>query len=99
MSVSCLWPAARDKIGRARIAGPPHLCVKIPIDIQLDDKGYLDRRCPGDSCESEFKVFFDDWTDKVLDERVYCPICRHEAEATECRLMELVADPAANQSS
>lgn len=57
--------------------------VRVPIDIPLDDDGYMDRRCPSEACEADFKVPFDDWGDHVADERVYCPICRHEAEATE----------------
>jgi len=57
--------------------------VKVPIQIPLDEKGYMDRQCPLGECQSEFKVLFEDWRDKVRDEVVYCPICRLEAESTE----------------
>ena len=57
--------------------------VNIPIEIPLDEDGYMDRQCPANACQSDFKVLFDDWRAKVSDDRVYCPICRHEAEASE----------------
>jgi hypothetical protein len=57
--------------------------VKVPIQIPLDEKGYMDRQCPSGECEAEFKVLFEDWRDKVRDEVVYCPICRFEAQSTE----------------
>jgi hypothetical protein len=57
--------------------------VRIPVQIPLDEKGYMDRLCPSEECQSEFKVLFDDWRDKVSDEVVYCPICRFEASSTE----------------
>ena len=57
--------------------------VKVPIQIPLDEKGYMDRQCSSDECQSEFKVLFEDWRDKVRDEVVFCPICRFEAKSTE----------------
>lgn len=57
--------------------------VRVPIQIPLDEKGHMDRRCPCDECGSEFKVLFEDWREKVRDEVVYCPICRFEAASTE----------------
>ncbi len=57
--------------------------VKIQINLELDDKGYLDRRCPCEQCNANFKVVFDDWRDIVRDEVVYCPRCRHDAESSE----------------
>jgi len=57
--------------------------VKVPIQIPLDDKGCMDRRCPSDECRAEFKVLYEDWRGKVRDEVVYCPICRFEAQSTE----------------
>lgn len=57
--------------------------VKVPVQIPLDEKGYIDRQCPSDECEAEFKVLFEDWRDKVRDEVVYCPICRFESQSTE----------------
>ena len=57
--------------------------ISIPIQIPLDEDGYFDRKCPSANCQSAFKVFFEDWRDKVSDARVFCPICREEAAATE----------------
>src|ERR671912_643284 len=37
-----------------------------------------------------FKVLFDDWRDKVRDEQVFCPFCRHNEEATEWNTPEQV---------
>lgn len=55
----------------------------ISISVPLDEKGYYDRECPGPECGAQFKVLFEDWKDKVRDEQVFCPFCRHEAKATE----------------
>lgn len=60
-----------------------HGGTTIPIQMPLDDGGYFDRRCPSAVCESDFKVLFEDWKDKVSEIRVFCPICREEAKATE----------------
>ncbi|MBA7535445.1 hypothetical protein ES705_27701 [subsurface metagenome] len=57
--------------------------VKISIDRELDDNGYLDRLCPSGECGTHFKVMFEDWRDIVRDEIVYCPLCRHDAESSE----------------
>ncbi len=57
--------------------------VPVPIKIPLDDDGQLDRLCPSEECQAEFKVLFDDWEHKVRDEGAYCPLCRHEAKASE----------------
>lgn len=57
--------------------------VRIPIDLPLDEKGYLDRRCPHRECRADFKVLFDDWRDKVPDDFAFCPKCGERAEPTE----------------
>ncbi len=57
--------------------------TRIPVSISVDDNGYLDRLCPSQVCHAEFKVYLGDWKDKVHDEAAYCPICRHEAPATD----------------
>jgi hypothetical protein len=57
--------------------------VKVPIQIPLDEKGYMDRQCPSEECQAEFKVLYEDWRDKVRDEVVFCPICRIESPSTE----------------
>ncbi len=57
--------------------------VRVSIQIPLDEKGYIDRKCPAEECKTEFKVQSDDWQAKVRDEVVFCPICRHQAAGTE----------------
>jgi hypothetical protein len=49
--------------------------VQIPIKIPLDQKGYLDRRCPHRECSADFKVLFVDWRGKVPDNVACCPKC------------------------
>src|SRR5206468_705952 len=63
-----------EKLGRG---------VRISIQLPLDEQGYMDRRCPASKCHTEFKICFEDWRNKVRDELVYCPICRHESPSTE----------------
>jgi hypothetical protein len=55
----------------------------ISIQLPLDEDRYLDRQCPSETCGAEFKVLFEDWRDKVAQERVFCPTCRAEVHATE----------------
>jgi hypothetical protein len=57
--------------------------VRVPVQIPLDEHGFIDRRCPSPECGAEFKVAHDDWRTKVSDKVVFCPICRQEAPATE----------------
>lgn len=52
--------------------------VRVPINLPLDDEGYFDRQCPSEECGTNFKVLFEDWRDKVSDEKVFCPICRFQ---------------------
>lgn len=52
---------------------------EIPIDLPLDQDGFLDRRCPETRCHQDFKVSFDDWRDKVSDV-AFCPLCGKKAE-------------------
>jgi hypothetical protein len=55
----------------------------VPIGIPIDNDGYFDRRCPSDACQSDFKILFEDWKNRVSDAQVFCPTCREEAEAAE----------------
>jgi hypothetical protein len=57
--------------------------VMVPVQIHLDEKGYIDRQCPSGECRTEFKVLREDWEHKVQADVVYCPICRFEAARTE----------------
>ena len=51
--------------------------IRVPIKIQSDDKGYIDRECPNEECLFNFKIKLDDWKEKVSDEEVHCPMCGH----------------------
>lgn len=51
----------------------------VSVPIHSDEEGYLDRECPAEACQFSFKVLEADWRDKVRDEEVYCPFCRHAA--------------------
>jgi hypothetical protein len=62
--------------------------AKITINLELDDKGYLDRRCSSVECGALFKVMFEDWKDIVQDNVVYCPFCRHDAVSSEWNTSE-----------
>ncbi len=62
--------------------------TQISIELELDDKGYLDRKCPSHDCGTTFKVMFADWRDIVRDEEVFCPLCRHDAKASEWKTPE-----------
>lgn len=57
--------------------------MRISIDLPLDEKGCIDRRCPSQECGNHFKVVFDDWRDKVPNERAICPYCRFEHDPQE----------------
>lgn len=57
--------------------------VRISVNVPLDEKGYFDRKCHAPSCGASFKVFFEDWRQRVKDEIVFCPVCRYEAPSTE----------------
>lgn len=51
--------------------------MNIPITLEADEKGYLDRECPNENCLFDFKVNIDDWKNKISDEEVHCPLCGH----------------------
>lgn len=57
--------------------------MEIPIEIIADEKGYLDRECPHEECEFVFKIYIEDWKNKVSDEIVYCPRCGHIAPSDQ----------------
>lgn len=57
--------------------------VSVPIDMPLDDKGYLDRKCPDEECGTSFKVLFDDWKQKVPDEFAVCPKCGEKSQPSD----------------
>lgn len=57
--------------------------ISIPVEIQSDDKGFYDRQCPNEKCEYIFKIDMGDWTEKVSDDEVFCPMCGHSASSDQ----------------
>lgn len=55
----------------------------VSIEIETDEKGYIDKQCPSENCEFVFKVNEEDWSNIFQDEAVWCPFCRHEAQADQ----------------
>jgi hypothetical protein len=49
--------------------------ISIEVPIEIDEKGYFDRRCPADNCGYEFKVHLEDWKQQI-ETTVHCPMCR-----------------------
>lgn len=62
----------------------------VPIPIECDENGFLDKQCPSEDCEFLFKVYGEDWANIVKDEAVWCPLCRHEAQAEQWFTIEQV---------
>ena len=54
--------------------------IEIPIKILSDEKGYLDRQCPNENCQFEFKVNMQDWNEKTTNNVAYCPLCGYTAQ-------------------
>ncbi len=63
--------------------------VSVPIDN--DSEGYLDRECPAQECQFNFKIFEEDWQAKVRKEEVFCPFCGHTAPSDKWYTQEQVA--------
>ena len=57
--------------------------VTIPMTFESDEKGYFDRQCPNENCRQRFKVYVEDWKEKISDEEVHCPMCGHVDLAVE----------------
>lgn len=52
--------------------------MDIPITMHSDEKGYIDRECPNQQCLYNFKIYAEDWKEKMSGESVYCPLCGYE---------------------
>jgi uncharacterized Zn finger protein (UPF0148 family) len=64
--------------------------AKTEVSLPLDEDGYLDRECPNDECQFQFKIYVDDWKNICRDEEVFCPMCRHAAPAKSWHTTEQV---------
>lgn len=54
---------------------------QIFVPIEVDKDGYFDSQCPNEECLFQFKVDESDWENLFNDEKVFCPLCRHEAKS------------------
>ena len=64
--------------------------ISMEVSIPLDDDGYLDRECPAPTCLAAFKIHAEDWTEKVRDEEVFCPVCGHTSTSDKWLTTEQV---------
>jgi hypothetical protein len=55
--------------------------TQISVPISGDEEDYFDRECPSEECLFQFKIFGEDWKEKVRDEEVFCPNCGHTADS------------------
>ena len=56
---------------------------KVSLSVPTDTDGYSDRQCPSSECLFHVKIHEEDWTQKVRDEKVFCPFCGHTADSTQ----------------
>ena len=49
------------------------------IPYNFDKEGYLDRECQNEECYYNFKIYKDDWEEKISEYKVHCPKCGHTA--------------------
>jgi len=56
---------------------------QVSVSFSSDGEGYFDRGCLSETCLFEFKIQEDDWKEKVRDEEVFCPFCRHGADSDQ----------------
>ncbi len=56
---------------------------QVSVSISADADGYSDRACPSEACLFEFKINEYDSREKVRDEEVFCPFCRHSAPSDQ----------------
>jgi hypothetical protein len=63
----------------------------ISVPIHADKDGYLDKECPDERCQFQFKVFEKDW-DSFQVHQVFCPMCRYEAKKDSWWTTEQIND-------
>lgn len=57
--------------------------IRLPVQFELDDDGYLDRACPAPECRNAFKVLWSDFEKIGYDHVAYCVVCRNTHESQE----------------
>jgi hypothetical protein len=65
--------------------------TQVSVPIEDDEEGYFDRECPSEECLFQFKIFGEDWKEKVRDEEVFCPNCGHTAVSGSWWTQEQIA--------
>lgn len=65
--------------------------TSVSVPISDDDEGYFDRECPADECQFQFKIYSDDWKNKVQNEEVFCPFCGHTADSDKWWTQDQIA--------
>ncbi|MBE0068267.1 MULTISPECIES: integrase core domain-containing protein [Clostridia] len=65
--------------------------TEIPVEFTSDEKGYYDRQCPNEKCEYVFKIYMEDWKEKVSDEQVFCPMS-HKKVYRLCKELKILKD-------
>lgn len=63
---------------------------KVSVPIESDEKGYIDKQCPAVNCEFIFKVNHEDYSRFSEEESVWCPMCKHEAQADQWFTIEQI---------
>jgi hypothetical protein len=66
--------------------------TKVSVPIKVDKDGYIDKECPNKECLFHFKVDQEDWKNHFKDEKVFCPMCRHEAPSDSWWTTEQLED-------
>lgn len=51
------------------------------VPLLADKDGYTDRECAAENCLFQFKVHQEDWKNIFKDDKVFCPMCRHQAHS------------------
>ena len=64
---------------------------QVSVSIEDDAEGYFDRECPSEECLFQFKILSEDWKEKVRDEEVFCPSCRHVADSQKWWTQQQIA--------
>ena len=62
--------------------------ISVTVTLPSDADGYFDRQCPSSECQFSFKIYEDDWSDKVRDEEVFCPFCGYTADSNAWQTQE-----------
>lgn len=57
--------------------------MSLPMSVDVDAEGFIDRQCPARECEFLFKVYADDWSGLIKGKTAVCPFCGHAATSDQ----------------